>query len=94
MGESGNFECEKKNNCLRYFTTLYSIENIIGANYDLTVREFGGRWGGWYKDGKWKKSDSPHGPRRCDKKGCEQDRDYDGEYDYSFDYRTGLHYER
>jgi hypothetical protein len=55
VGESGNFECEKKNNCLRYFTTLYSIENIIGANYDLTVREFGGRWGGWYKDGKWKK---------------------------------------
>jgi hypothetical protein len=76
VGESGNFECEKKNNCLRYFTNLYSIENIIGANYDLTVRDFGGRWGGWGKE-----SEPPHGPM-----GPESDRDYDGRYDsYSFE---------
>jgi predicted nucleic acid-binding Zn-ribbon protein len=73
----GDIDCQKKYNCLRYFTNLYSIENIIGANYDLTVRDFGGRWGGWGKE------KDAEGPRQCPHgpKGPEKDRDYDGRFD-------------
>ena len=72
----GDFECEGKNNCLRYFTNLVSIEDITGDDYALTVRDFGGRWGGWGKS-----NDPPHGP-----KGPEDDRDYNGQHDsYSFE---------
>jgi hypothetical protein len=73
----GDIDCERNNNCLRYFTRLHPIEPSVADIYDPTVRDFGGRWGGWGKSRKGEgPSECPHGPT-----GPEIDRDYYGRYD-------------
>jgi hypothetical protein len=63
----GDFDCERKNNCLRYFTNLHSLEENVVADEDLSASLYAGKWG---------KGDAPHGPF-----GPESDRDYRGNFD-------------
>jgi len=77
--------------------TFIPLKILSGDDFDLTVRDFKGRWGSTKGSavisitvslfGKTYSKvgdlswESPHGPTGCVGKGCEGDRDYNGSYD-------------